>query len=101
MRIIAENYNDMEITETVGIFQNLAYPIAVSVVLFVCIAWFGRKMLDIFKTRESDNNKLVTKYLEHLETANTTLSKALSDNADALLKFSKVLEVIEHKLTTA
>lgn len=90
----------MEITETIGIFQNLAYPIAVSVVLFVGLAWFGRKMLDIFKTRESDSNKLVAKYLEHLETANTTLAKALNDNADALLRFSKVLELIERKLTT-
>lgn len=89
----------MEITDTIGIFQNLAYPIAVSVVLFGCIAWFGRKLLEIIKAREADNNRLIAQYLEFLQKANIELSKAVSDNADALLRFSKVLELIEHKLT--
>ena len=40
----------MEVNETVSIFQNLAYPVAVSVILFLCAIWFGRKMLEEMRT---------------------------------------------------
>lgn len=83
---------------TVSIFQNLAYPVAVSVVLFLCVIWFGRKLLDEMKIREKNNAVLTTQYIEHLQNANSALVKALSDNTDALARFSRILEVIEHKL---
>lgn len=83
---------------TISIFQNLAYPVAVSVVLFLCVIWFGRKLLDEMKIREKNNAVLTTQYIEHLQNANSALVKALGDNTDALARFSRILEVIEHKL---
>jgi hypothetical protein len=88
----------MEVNETVSIFQNLAYPVAVSVILFLCAIWFGRKMLEEMRTKEKNYATLFTQYVDFLQKSNSALSKALTDNADALLKFSRVLEIFEHKL---
>lgn len=90
----------MEVNETISIFQNLAYPVAVSVILFLCIIWFGRRMLDEIKAKEQKNAQLISQYIEHLQTANGALVKALTDNTDALTRFSRLLEIIEHKLTS-
>ncbi len=88
----------MEVTETVSIFQNLAYPIAVSVVLFLSLAWFGRRMLDEVREEKKMHNDLQTKIFDYLQKANAELTKAISDNADALVRFSKTLEILEHNI---
>lgn len=91
----------MEVADTIAVFQNLAYPIAVSVVLFLCLAWFGRRMLDEVKDEKKRHNELQVKIFDYLQKANAELSKAIADNADALSRFSKVLEIIEHNIKTA
>ena len=97
--IIAQNFNDMEVVDTVAVFQNLAYPIAVSVVLFMCLAWFGRRMLDEVREEKKRHTDLQQKIFDYLQKANAELSKAIADNADALVRFSKVLEFMEHNKT--
>lgn len=84
--------------DTIAIFQNLAYPIAVSVVLFLSIAYFGKHLLKEMQEREKGNEQLRADYIEYLQKCNTELTQALKDNTAALARFSKILEIIEHKL---
>lgn len=82
----------------VEIFQNLAYPVAVSVILFVAMGWFGKKALEIVRKNNEENVKLRDKYIEYLQFANTELVGAIKENSTAFNRFSEVLEKLEKKL---
>ena len=92
--------------EFVSIFQNLAFPVAINVVLFVFIWWFGKKILEDNKERYEQMSKRSDEYIKYLQLAyveqtgaireSATAAKenaaALKENAQALNRFSLVLE---------
>ena len=90
----------METTEAVSIFQNLAYPIAVSVILFIAVAWLARKNDETAKKNNEENNRLRDQYISYLQSANAELTKAVKENATAFNRFSQVLERIENKINS-
>ena len=87
-------------TEFVSIFQSLAYPVAVSVILFIAIGYFAKKMLEYIKKHEEENNKLRDQYIAYLQKANAELIGVVKENTVAFNSFSIVLEKIEKKLKT-
>jgi sensor domain CHASE-containing protein len=88
----------METVDAVGIFQNLAYPVAVSVILFLAVFFIVKKMLAEMQLREEANTKLRDKYIEYLQKSNAELVSAINENSKAFNRFSQVLEKIERKL---
>jgi hypothetical protein len=85
-------------TEFVSIFQNLAYPVAVSVILFLIGGYFGKKILAQMHEREVANAKLRDQYIDYLQKANTDLTSAVRENATAFNNFSKTLEEFKEVL---
>jgi hypothetical protein len=86
-------------TDILNIFQSLAFPVAINVVLFVFIWWFGRRIMDDNKQRYEQLEKRSNEYIQFLQTAHieqTAAAKenaaALKENAQALNRFSVVLE---------
>lgn len=89
----------------IHIFESLAYPVAVSVVLFLAIGSFAKKMLADVHTREESSQKLRDQYIAYLQMANVELTGAIKENAtafremsSALNRFSTVLARIEQRL---
>lgn len=85
-------------TEAVSIFQNLAYPVAVSVILFLAVGYFGKKILLEMHERETSNTKLRDQYIDYLQKANSELTSAVRENATAFNNFSKTLEDFKNAL---
>ena len=77
---------------TFNIFQNLAFPIAVSAVLFVGGFYFAKKMLQEMHEREQSNLKLRDQYIAYLQMANTELIGAIKENSTAFNNFSQTLD---------
>ena len=88
----------MEAETAVSVFQNLAYPVAVSVILFVAMGWFGKKIFEYIRKHEEENNKLRDQYIAYLQKANAELIGVVKENTVAFNSFSIVLEKIEKKL---
>lgn len=85
-------------TEFVSIFQNLAYPVAVSAILFLIGGYFGKKILAEMHEREVANAKLRDQYIDYLQKANADLTSAVRENATAFNNFSKTLEEFKEVL---
>lgn len=83
----------------IHIFESLAYPIAVSVVLFLAIGSFAKKMLADIHSREESSQKLRDQYIAYLQMANVELTGAVKENATAFNKFSAVLEKLERTIS--
>jgi len=77
--------------ETVSVFQNLAYPVAVSVILFIAFGIFARKIMNEMHEREEANNKLRDQYIDYLQKSNAELTSAIRENATAFNRFSETL----------
>ncbi len=102
----------METTEFVNVFQSLAYPVAVSAILFFAIWCFGKQMLADIRERDKQAVTTNEKYIAYLQMSNVELTAALKENAtaskenamalketaQALNRFSLILERIEDKL---
>lgn len=98
----------------VTIFQSLAYPVAVSVLLFIAIGYFSKKMLEDMRQREAENIKLRDKFIEYLQVSHTNLANVINENAmaykenaaafketsKAINRFSLILEEIEKRMGT-
>lgn len=96
----------------INIFQSLAYPVAVSVLLFAAIGYFSKKLLEDMKQREVENIKLRDKFIEYLQDTQKQLTTVINENAIAykenavafketsmaINKFSIILEKIEKKM---
>ena len=82
----------------INVFQSLAYPVAVSVILFAAMGWFGKKALEYINKNNEESLKLRDKYIEYLQFANTELVGAIKENSTAFNRFSEVLEKLEKKL---
>jgi len=92
--------------EFINIFQNLAFPVAINVVLFIFIWWFGKKILEDNRQRYEQMSKRSDEYIKFLQLAHVeqtgairesaTAAKenaaALKENAQSLNRFSVVLE---------
>lgn len=92
-------------TDFINIFQSLAYPVAVSVLLFAAIGYFSKKLLEDMKQREVENIKLRDKFIEYLQDNQKQLTTVINENAAAfketsmaINKFSIILEKIEKKM---
>ena len=85
-------------TEVVNIFQTFAFPVALDVVLILVIWGIAKRFLAEFQKRSEEaaaaNEKLVGYLMQH----NIETTAAITENAQALNRFSKVLEKFEEKL---
>lgn len=73
----------MENADFVGIFQHLAYPVAVSVVLFFAFGWVSKKVLEDGKKRDEELIKLRDHFIGYLQQEHIELSGAILENAAA------------------
>ena len=98
--LISNNSLEFKKMETIiNIFQTLAFPVAINVVLFLFIWWFGKRTLEENKQRYEQLEQRGNEYIKFLQTANieqTATAKetaaALKENAQALNRFSMVME---------
>lgn len=84
---------------TVEIFQNLAYPIAVSAILFLSLVSFAKNFLKEMRERDKNNEQMRSEYINYLQKCNSELTCSIKENTEALNRFSKILEIINFKLT--
>lgn len=89
-----------------NIFQSVAFPVAINVILFYFIWKFGKRIMDDNKTRYEQLEKRSNEYVQFLQTAHVEQTAAiresaeaakenataLKENAAALNRFSVVLE---------
>lgn len=82
----------------IDVFQNLAYPIAVSAILFFSIISFIKSFLKEIRERDRNNEQLRNEYISYLQKCNSELASSIKENTEALNRFSKILEIINYKL---
>ena len=82
----------------VDIFQSLAFPVAVCVVLFVAFGYFAKKIMANMEKREEQGIKLRDQFIASLQQSNATLTEAVTKNAAAFDRLTDVLEKIERKI---
>lgn len=82
----------------VNIFQSLAFPVAVCVVLFIAFGYFAKKIMVNMEKREDQSIKLRDQFIASLQQSNATLTEAVTKNAAAFDRLSEVLEKIEKKI---
>jgi hypothetical protein len=82
----------------INIFQSLAYPVAVSVILFIAGGYFAKRILAQMHERETENNKLRDQYIEYLQKSNAELTGAIRENATAFNRFSETLSDFKNVL---
>ncbi len=94
----------MEI-DFINIFQTLAYPVAVSAVLFYVLWRIGKQTIESINHREQEYTKIQQQHIAYMQAQNLELMGAIKENTltfreliSALNRFSKVLENLERKL---
>ena len=94
----------MEI-DFINIFQTLAYPVAVSAVLFYVLWRIGKQTIESINHREQEYTKIQLQHIAYMQAQNVELMGAIKENTltfreliSALNRFSKVLENLERKL---
>jgi hypothetical protein len=94
----------MEI-DFINIFQTLAYPVAVSAVLFYVLWRIGKQTIESINHREQEYTKIQQQHIAYMQAQNVELMGAIKENTltfreliSALNRFSKVLENLERKL---
>ena len=75
----------------VNIFQNLAFPVAVCVVLFAVLIYFFKKIIEIIREAIKQVTAERQEHLEHLKTVNVELTKVIQENTSAFNRFSSIL----------
>lgn len=77
--------------DVVNIFQNLAFPVAVCVVLFAVLIYFFKKIIEIIREAIKQVTAERQEHLEHLKTVNVELTKVIQENTAAFNRFSTIL----------
>lgn len=79
-------------SEITSIFESLAFPVAVCVILFVILFFFIKKALGMLTEILKGNEQKQAEYVDYLKTSNAKLVSVVEKNTEAILKFSYVLE---------
>lgn len=79
-------------SEITSIFEQLAFPVAVCVILFVILFFFIKKALGMLTAILKGNEQKQAEYVDYLKTSNAKLVSVVEKNTEAILKFSYVLE---------
>lgn len=79
-------------SEITSIFEQLAFPVAVCVILFVILFFFIKKALGMLTEILKGNELKQAEYVDYLKTSNAKLVSVVEKNTEAILKFSYVLE---------
>lgn len=74
------------------IFQQLAYPVAVSVFLFAILAYFTKRALAMFNNMIKESEAKQREYVEYLKECNAKLVSVIEDNTAIFKKFSFLIE---------
>ena len=77
--------------DTLEIFQNLGFPIAVCAVLFMVLSFFIKKSIELIHEYHNESIEERKSHITHLQTINSELAKIIQDNTTALNKFSGIL----------
>ena len=81
-------------SEISQIFENLAFPVAVGVILFCILFFFVKKALSMLTEILKGNEQKQSEYVDYLKTSNAKLISVIEKNTEAIQKFSYVLEKI-------
>jgi hypothetical protein len=81
-------------SEISQIFENLAFPVAVCVILFCILFFFVKKALSMLTEILKGNEQKQSEYVDYLKTSNAKLISVIEKNTEAIQKFSYVLENI-------
>jgi hypothetical protein len=84
-------------SEITTIFEQLAFPVAVCVILFVILFFFIKKALGMLTEILKGNEQKQADYVDYLKTSNAKLIAVIEKNTEAIQKFSYVLEKITDK----
>lgn len=84
-------------SEITSIFEQLAFPVAVCVILFVILFFFIKKALGMLTEILKGNEQKQADYVDYLKTSNAKLIAVIEKNTEAIQKFSYVLEKITDK----
>lgn len=76
----------------VDIFQQLAYPVAVSVFLFAILAYFTKRALAMLNNILKESETKQREYVEYLKESNARLVSVVEDNTAIIKKFSFLME---------
>ena len=77
--------------DVVNIFQNLAFPVAVCVVLFCVLIFFVKKSVEMIREVINRITEERKEHLEHLKSTNIELTKVIQENTSAFNRFSSIL----------
>lgn len=81
-------------SEITSIFEQLAFPVAVCVILFVILFFFIKKALGMLTEILKGNEERQKEYVDYLKSSNAELVSVVKKNTEAIVKFSFILEKI-------
>lgn len=76
----------------IDIFDKLAFPISVCVVLFGILMYFIKHALKMLSEMLKTNAAEQKEHVEYLKESNAKLVSVIEDNTDTIKKFSFILE---------
>lgn len=80
--------------EITSIFESLAFPVAVCVILFCILFFFVKKALGMLTEILKGNEERQKEYVDYLKSSNAELVSVVKKNTEAIVKFSFILEKI-------
>lgn len=81
-------------SEIISIFESLAFPVAVCVILFCILFFFVKKALGMLTEILKGNEERQKEYVDYLKSSNAELVSVVKKNTEAIVKFSFILEKI-------
>lgn len=81
-------------SEITSIFEQLAFPVAVCVILFCILFFFVKKALGMLTEILKGNEERQKEYVDYLKSSNAELVSVVKKNTEAIVKFSFILEKI-------
>lgn len=81
-------------SEITSIFESLAFPVAVCVILFCILFFFVKKALGMLTEILKGNEERQKEYVDYLKSSNAELVSVVKKNTEAIVKFSFILEKI-------
>lgn len=76
----------------IDIFDKLAFPVSVCVVLFCILMYFIKHALKMLSEMLKANADAQKEHIDYLKQSNARLVTVIEDNTDTIKKFSFILE---------
>ena len=84
--------------EYLGLFQNLAFPVAMCVVLLVAIGIFTKKLLALVESMMNKHDEERKKIFDYMRTANAEQNAIIKENTETNKKVVSLLILVHKEL---